>query len=110
MPCYSLKFKRIIVSALQYGFTEFLKRDLIAQFDRRFGALQGAYNLLKRHGLQYYRTLARWPKLSAGKRAWYRVRYAPFFLYTGMLDWKTALANLRERPAGGHGGGTDERS
>ena len=84
--------------------------QFIFPFDRRFGPLQGAYNLLKRHGLQYYRTLARWPKLSAGKRAWYRVRYAPFFLYTGMLDWKTALVNRRERPAGGHGGGTDERS
>lgn len=89
-----------VSSAGHYGeaFMEDMFRiydQFIFPYDHRFGVLQGAYNLLKRHGLQFYLAKARWTKLSAGKRAWYRIRYAPFFLYTGLLDWKTALANRK---------------
>ncbi len=67
--------------------------QFIFPYDHRFGPLQKIYNLLKRHGLQFYLARAQWPKLSPGKRAWYRLRYLPFFVYTGLLDWRTALQN-----------------
>ena len=70
--------------------------QFIFPYDHRFGPLQGIYNMLKRHGLQYYMALARWDQFSPGKRFLMRVRYLPFFLYTGFLNWKVARKNQHE--------------
>ena len=70
--------------------------QFIFPYDHRFGPLQGIYNMLKRHGLQYYMALARWDQFSPGKRFLMRVRYLPFFLYTGFLNWKVARQNQHE--------------
>ena len=75
--------------------------QFIFPYDRRFGPFQGIYNLLKKHGLDYYTALARWPKLSPGKRAWLRIRYLPFFIYTGWLNRRTARRNAREQNGSG---------
>ena len=69
--------------------------QFIFPYDHRFGPLQKIYNLLKRHGLQFYLARAQWPKLSLGKRIWCRFRYLPFFAYTGLMDWKTARRNSK---------------
>lgn len=67
--------------------------QFIFPYDRRFGAFQGLYNRLKRTGLDYYMARARWPEMTAGQKAAARIRYLPFFAYTGLLDWKTARKN-----------------
>ncbi|MBQ8072554.1 MAG: glycosyltransferase [Clostridia bacterium] len=71
--------------------------EFIFPYDRRFGPLQGVYNLLKRHGLQFYMAKARWPRLSPGKRLLLRVRYLPFFCYTSLLDRRVARKNRKDR-------------
>ena len=75
--------------------------QFIFPYDHRFGPLQGVYNLLKRDGLKYYDALARWDGFSRGKRLLLRIRYLPFFLYTGFLDWKTARKNRASEEARG---------
>lgn len=64
--------------------------EFIFPYDRRFGPLQGIYNLLKRHGLQFYLAKARWPRLTRGKRFLLRIRYLPFFCLTGLQNWQTS--------------------
>ena len=54
--------------------------------DRRFGVFQGAYNSLKRGGLNFYMTKANWENLTSAQQLAARVRYAPFFAYTALLD------------------------
>ena len=61
----------------------------IFPYDHRFGPLQGVYNLLKRGGLQFYLAKARWPRLSTGDRILLRIRYLPFFCFTGFQNWLT---------------------
>lgn len=61
----------------------------IFPYDHRFGPLQGGYNLLKRQGLQFYLAKARWLRLPAGKRFLLRLRYLPFFCFTGFQNWLT---------------------
>lgn len=65
----------------------------IFPYDHRFGALQGVYNLLKKQGLSFYMAKARWDRTSTAKRIWLWIRFFPFFLYTGYLDWKVAMKN-----------------
>ena len=69
--------------------------QFIFPYDRRYGALQGLYNQLKRWGLDYYMARARWPKMNTGQRAVVRIRYLPFFVYTGLLDRRTARKNKK---------------
>ena len=69
--------------------------QFIFPYDHRYGPLQGIYNQIKRHGLQFYLAKARWPRFSAGTRLFLRIRYLPFFIYTGLLDWKTARLNQK---------------
>ena len=69
----------------------------IFPYDRRFGPLQGCYNLLKRQGLQFYMARARWDRLSPGKRFLYRLRYLPFFCFTGLQAWRMDRKNAAER-------------
>ena len=65
----------------------------IFPYDHRFGVLQGVYNLLKKQGLSFYMAKAGWDRTSTAKRIWLRIRFLPFFLYTGYLDWKVAKKN-----------------
>ncbi len=67
----------------------------IFPYDRRFGPLQGFYNLLKRGGLRYYLARARWEKMSAGQRLLARVRYLPFFVFTGLQSRLNDLKNRK---------------
>ncbi len=67
--------------------------QFIFPYDHRYGILQGPYNRLKRHGLDYYMARARWKKMNTGQRLAARVRYLPFFVYTGLLDRKNARKN-----------------
>lgn len=67
----------------------------IFPYDHRFGILQGVYNLLKRNGLDFYMAKAHWSSFPVWKRALKYLRYLPFFVYTGMLDRKTAKKNQR---------------
>ena len=69
--------------------------QFIFPYDHRFGPLQWVYNLLKRHGLQFYLAQTQWSKLSPEKRTWYRLRYLPFFAYTNLQNWKTSCQNRR---------------
>lgn len=63
--------------------------------DKRFGIFQPLYNALKRGGLNFYLTRARWQRLSRGKRFWYRVKYLPFYLYTALLERKNRKKNKK---------------
>ena len=67
--------------------------QFIFPYDRRYGILQGLYNRLKRRGLDYYSARARWQKMSTAQRAGARIRYLPFFVYTGLLERRTARKN-----------------
>ena len=71
--------------------------EFIFPYDCRYGALQGFYNFLKRQGLNYYMTLARWKKLSPGKRMLSRIKYLPFFIYTGLQRQNIDRKNRKER-------------
>ena len=73
--------------------------QFIFPYDHRYGAFQGLYNRLKRHGLDYYMARARWAKMSAGQRLRAGIRYLPFFVYTGLLDWKNERRNRKDRAA-----------
>ncbi|MBR2823855.1 MAG: glycosyltransferase [Clostridia bacterium] len=81
-------------------YSEMFMRDMytiyegyIFPYDHRYGALQGIYNRLKRLGLDYYMALARWEKLTPGARLLNRVRYFPFFVYTGLQRWSNDRKN-----------------
>lgn len=85
------------------SYSEMFMRDMfviyeqfIFPYDHRFGFLQGAYNMLKRHGLQFYLARARWPKLSSGRKIWYSIRYLPFFVYTGLQNRSNDRKNRKE--------------
>ena len=69
--------------------------QFIFPYDHRFGPLQGCYNLLKRHGLQFYQAKARWPHLSKGKKLLFRIRYLPFFCFTGLQNLQSARKQRR---------------
>lgn len=73
--------------------------QFIFPYDHRYGAFQGLYNRLKRHGLDYYMARARWAKMSAWQRLRAGIRYLPFFVYTGLLDWKNERKNQKDRRA-----------
>ena len=75
--------------------------QFIFPYDRRFGPLQGIYNLLKRHGLQFYQARARWSKLSPGKRIWYRIRYAPFYALTALQNGQNRRKNRKNEKGAG---------
>ena len=71
--------------------------QFIFPYDHRFGPLQGLYNRMKRQGLKFYLARAQWPELSSARKRWLRLRYLPFFLYTGFLDRKIARRNQSRR-------------
>lgn len=56
--------------------------EYIFPHDTRYGFFQSAYNRIKVAGLNYYMTKAKWDSLPTLKKAFARVKYAPFDLYT----------------------------
>ena len=85
-------------------YSEMFMRDMytiydqfIFPYDRRYGILQGAYNFLKRQGLDYYMALARWDRLTPGARTLNKIRYLPFFAYTALQRFAIGRKNRRER-------------
>lgn len=85
------------------SYSEMFMKDMFVIYDRfifpydhRFGHLQGIYNALKRHGLQFYLAKAKWQKLSPGKKVWYRIRYLPFFVFTGLQNWNNDRKNRKK--------------
>ncbi len=84
------------------NYSEMFMRDMfviynkyIFPYDKRFKIFQGVYNKLKKDGLQFYMEKARLPKYSVGVKIWVYVRYAPFFVYTKLLNIKTDIKNKR---------------
>ena len=63
--------------------------------DKRFGILQPFYNLLKRSGLNFYITKAKWPNLSKSKKFFSVIKYFPFYIYTSLLDSKVKKRNKK---------------
>ena len=63
--------------------------------DHRYGVLQKPYNFLKKSGLNYYDAKACWDEYSSRQKAGARVKYAPFFAYTALLDKKVEKKNRR---------------
>lgn len=72
----------------------------IFPYDHRFGIAQPVYNALKRGGLNYYLSRAKWKKLSTLQKITARILYFPFYSYTTMLDWKTTLKNKLHKEIG----------
>ena len=52
----------------------------IFPYDKRFGIFQPVYNCLKKMGLNFYMSQARWKKMTKGQRAIAGIKYFPFFL------------------------------
>ncbi len=71
--------------------------EFIFPYDHRFGPMQGAYNMLKRHGLEFYLAKARWLCFSPVRRFLLRVRYLPFFVYTGVQNRRIARKNRMKK-------------
>lgn len=67
--------------------------------DKRFGIFQPIYNALKRGGLNFYITRARWKKLTRWQKFVKGIKYFPFYLYVSMLDAKTRRYNKKQMKA-----------
>lgn len=87
-----------VSSAGSYG--EMFMKDMfiiyekyIFPYDRRFGKLQKIYNFLKKSGLQFYMTEAKWSKLSSCEKVIARVKYFPFYVFVKLQNLKVNLAN-----------------
>jgi len=65
--------------------------------DKRFGLLQPLYNALKRGGLDFYITRARWKKLTRWQKLWKGITCFPFYVYTSLLDAKTRAKNKKQK-------------
>lgn len=65
--------------------------------DKRFGILQPIYNLLKRGGLNFYVTRAKWNKLSFPQKLWAGIKYFPFYLLTEFQAAKNNRANKKAK-------------
>lgn len=64
--------------------------------DKRYGLLQPLYNALKRGGLNFYITRARWKKLTKWQRFWKAIKYFPFYVYTSILDARARRKNKKQ--------------
>ena len=65
----------------------------IFPYDDRFGVLQKPYNLIKKSGLDFYMAKAHWDEYGSLQKAGARLKYAPFFAYTALLDRKVEKKN-----------------
>ena len=69
--------------------------EYIFPYDHRYGVLQPIYNGLKKGGLNYYMLLAKWEKISKVKRYIGMIKYAPFFIYTGIINTINNIKNKK---------------
>lgn len=65
----------------------------IFPYDKRYGKFQRIYNFLKKAGLNFYMTKARWSKLSKGQKICAYLKYWIFYLYTWILEMKNNWEN-----------------
>lgn len=66
----------------------------IFPYDRRFGIFQPIYNCLKRAGLNFYMSRARWEKMSAGQRMLAGIKYFPFFV---LVKWQNFMIDQKNK-------------
>lgn len=69
--------------------------NYIFPYDRRYGILQKPYNRIKKSGLNFYMTKAKWPELSTFQKLWARIKYCHFYLYVGWLDVSVKRKNKK---------------
>lgn len=65
----------------------------IFPYDKRFGIFQPVYNCMKRAGLNFYMSQARWEKLTGRQRAFARIKYFPFFL---LVKWQEKVNDKKK--------------
>ncbi|MFG6326301.1 MAG: glycosyltransferase [Lachnospiraceae bacterium] len=70
----------------------------IFPYDRRFGIFQPVYNCLKRGGLNFYMSAARWDKMSAGRKILAGIKYFPFFI---LVKFQNFMNNYKNKRIGG---------
>ena len=75
------------------SYSEMFMKDLLVTYDkyifpndRRFGIFQPVYNFLKRAGLNFYMSKARWGKMTKGQRLLAKIKYFPFFIFVKLQD------------------------
>lgn len=69
--------------------------EYIFPYDQRFGKFQGVYNRIKKAGLNYYMTKAKWDKLTLNKKILAYIKYGIFYLYTGIGTLDNKWKNLK---------------
>lgn len=101
LDAYTVEYKLSgVTSSGEYssGFMKDLNHiyeKYIYPHDRRFGLAQGIYNSLKQGGLDFYSTRAVWKSMTKGQKAVSYVRYAPFFVFTGVQQKLNDLKNRK---------------
>lgn len=70
----------------------------IFPYDRRFGIFQPVYNCLKRAGLNFYMSQARWSKMTKSQRTLARIKYFPFYV---LVKWQNFMINHKNKRIGG---------
>ena len=72
----------------------------IFPYDKRYGILQPAYNMLKKAGLNAYMDRAKWEEYSAGQKALAWIRHGVFFAY---IDYTNRRVNRKNEVLNGAG-------
>lgn len=67
----------------------------IFPYDRRFGIFQPLYNCIKRAGLNFYMSRARWGKMTKGQRTLAGIKYFPFFVLVKLQNYMINHKNKR---------------
>lgn len=67
----------------------------IFPYDKRFGILQPVYNALKRAGLNYYMSCARWKKMTKAQKVWSRIKYFPFHMLVTLQNMNNRRVNKK---------------
>lgn len=68
----------------------------IFPFDTRYGVLQPVYNRIKKAGLNFYMSKARWEKMSTGAKVKSYLKYGIFYAYTGWQEFVNQRDNRKK--------------
>lgn len=92
-----------VSSGGSYG--EMFMKDMIViydkyifPYDKRFGIFQPIYNCLKRAGLNFYMSKARWGKMTSSQRTLAKIKYFPFFI---LVKCQSILINHKNKRING---------
>ena len=69
----------------------------IFPYDKRFGIVQPIYNTLKRLGLEFYMSQAKWGKLSGKEKVVSRIKYFPFYVFVNLQNEKVKWQNKKTK-------------